>query len=218
MLFSRSSSRALTGRKGSDRALNDIEAGNDGKSNDTSVIDKDGDQLRNKLENLDLQLEADPFVPKSDFFTYDETDYTGSKSYRHGDNKTRHSRFSPLPAPPPDSDLLSKTGKRSKYPDLPEKPLHSIYSPLPRPESLRGDSRLTHRGESDVDSEDGKEGYNYAAGDGTDSDRKSRRQSKKYDTQDSRNQSDNMNDLDASRDVIRHQPTPSNIAYKHSRY
>jgi hypothetical protein len=171
-----------------------------------------------------LQLEADPFVPKSDFFTYNETDYPGSLSHRHGDNKTRHSHLSPLPVPPPESDLIGKTKKRSENSEIPEKRRHSVYSPLPRPKSFRDHSRLTQRGESDTESGDNQEHAeneeaNYRENDTNGfANTKTGQQSQNNDIQDTMNQTNIINGVYASRDVIRHQPTPSNIAYKHSRF
>lgn len=67
---------------------------------DINKADSEENTLQTNLEGVDLQQESDPHVPQSDFFIYDETN-SGNISNRHSDNKTKHSQFSPLPAPPP---------------------------------------------------------------------------------------------------------------------
>ncbi|XP_053376885.1 titin-like [Mercenaria mercenaria] len=172
--------------------------------NQTST-DIEGDILRKKLEGLDPELEADPFVPKSDFFTYDETN-SGNISNRHGDNKTRHSEFSPLPAPP-SSDSNGKGKKRSGPTEIGAKRRHSDYSPLPKPKSRQyGNVRLRQLVESDIDSED----------DGNNEDDFSMDEKGRNGVQVNNDRS--ITDFKGQDGVIRHQPTPSNIAYKHSRY
>ncbi|KAL4226021.1 hypothetical protein ACF0H5_014008 [Mactra antiquata] len=78
------------------------------------------------LKNLDTDLEADPHVPKSDFFTYDETS-TGNNSTRRGDKGRPHSSSSPLPLPP--HQKAKKLSRRKRQ--------HHDFSPLPVHSSVR---------------------------------------------------------------------------------
>lgn len=192
---------------------------------DINKADSEENTLQTNLEGVDLQQESDPHVPQSDFFIYDETN-SGNISNRHSDNKTKHSQFSPLPAPPP-----SQSSKRSRKGHMGTKRRHSEYSPLPKPQyNLYSTGRVPHSGISDVESDNENNGYDDEGntdhnipGDykGTENHRRDIFSKDAENVSQSNTHSSILTELaDAKKQggVIRHQPTPSNIAYTHSRF
>lgn len=176
--------------------------------------------LKKQLDDLDPELEADPFVPKTDFFTYDATNSGNTIiSNIHGENKTRHSQFSPLPAPPPSS------GRAKHVSGIGSTVRHSQFSPLPKPRSLRfaNDYVTGNSGSSEVESnyDDGYTAVNgpviYGSrGDGI---RRDIRRSKLSKNVENKNQviSQFPSNTNRHEGGMRH-PTPSNVAFVHSRY
>lgn len=192
---------------------------------DVNEADSEENTLKTNLEGVDLQQESDPHVPQNDFFIYDETN-SGNISNRHSDNKTKHSQFSPLPAPPP-----SQSAKRSRKGHIGTKRRHSEYSPLPKPQyNLYSTSRVIHSGVSDVESDNESNGYDDdgdtnhdISGDYKGSGNHRRDKLSKDSENVSRLNTQNsilteLVDINRKGGVIRHQPTPSNIAYTHSRF